>query len=142
YQLSELRYDADGGGTEPEIALGESSWVWQRHGLSVGGEQYARGATVRGDSSVTVVLNRRCTAYDALAGVDDMTLGLGKVSFAVYADGVPLWQSGMVKGRDQAVPVHVDLTGRTTVRLVVRPHSNAFDQNALADWADSRFTCA
>ncbi|SED23584.1 RNA polymerase sigma factor, sigma-70 family [Streptomyces misionensis] len=142
YQLGELRYDADGDGTEPEIALGESSWVWQRYGLSVGGKLYAQGATVRGDSSVTVVLNRRCTAYDALAGVDDMTLGLGKVSFAVYADGVPLWQSGMVKGRDQAVPVHVDLTGRTAVRLVVRPHSNAFDRNSLADWAESRFTCA
>ncbi|MEW2287824.1 sigma-70 family RNA polymerase sigma factor [Streptomyces sp. NPDC047841] len=141
YELSELRFDVAGDGTRPEIALGESSWVWQRYGLSVGGERYARGVTVRGDSSVTVVLNRRCAAYDALAGVDDLTRGLGKVSFSVYADGVRLWRSGMVKGRDPAVPVHVDLTGRATVRLVVEPHSNAFDRAALADWAQSRFTC-
>ncbi|MQY35610.1 hypothetical protein SRB17_35890 [Streptomyces sp. RB17] len=141
YELSDLSYDVDGDGTKPEIQLGESSWVWQRHGMSIGGKQYARGVTVHGESSVTIALNRQCSSYDALAGVDDMTLGLGKVSFSVWADGVRLWQSAMVKGRDHAVPVHVDLTGRRTVRLVVRPHSNVFDQAALADWAESRFTC-
>ncbi|MFF3918915.1 sigma-70 family RNA polymerase sigma factor [Streptomyces sp. NPDC001852] len=141
YEVSDLSYDVDGDGTEPEIQIAESSWVWQRHGMSIGGKLYARGATVHGESSVTIALNRQCTAYDALAGVDDMTLGLGKVSFSVWADGVRLWQSGMVKGHDRAVPVHVDLTGRRTVRLVVRPHSNVFDQAALADWAESRFTC-
>ncbi|UFR03283.1 sigma-70 family RNA polymerase sigma factor [Streptomyces sp. Go40/10] len=141
YELSDLRFDVTGDGTRPEIALGESSWVWQRYGMSIGGRQYARGVTVHGESSVTIALNRQCTAYDALAGVDDMTLGLGKVFFSVYADGVPLWRSGMVRGRDQAVPVHVDLTGRRTVRLVVQPHGNAFDESAPADWAESRFTC-
>jgi outer membrane biosynthesis protein TonB len=141
YQVSALDYDVAGDGTKPEIQLGESSWVWQRYGLSIDGKQYAHGVTVRGESSVTIALNRQCTAYDALAGVDDMTLGLGKVSFSVYADGVRLWQSGMVKGNDPAVPVHVNLTGRRTVRLVVRPHSNLFDRAALADWAESRFTC-
>ncbi|MGW3203589.1 sigma-70 family RNA polymerase sigma factor [Streptomyces sp. NPDC001135] len=141
YELSDLHYDLTGDGTRPEIRLGESSWVWQRYGMSVGGTRYTRGVTVHGESSVTVALNRQCTAYDALAGVDDMTLGLGKVSFSVYADGVRLWQSGTVKGNDRAVPVHVDLSGRRTVRLVVRPHRNLFDRAALADWAQSRFTC-
>ncbi|PKW08638.1 RNA polymerase sigma factor, sigma-70 family [Streptomyces sp. 1222.5] len=141
YELSDLRYDVLGDGSRPEIVLRGSSWVWQRHGMRIGGERYARGATVHGRSSVTVALNRRCTAYDALAGVDDMTLGLGKVSFSVYADGVRLWRSGTVGGRDRAVPVHVDLTGRSTVRLVVEPHRDVFDKAALADWAESRFTC-
>ncbi|MEU9474136.1 sigma-70 family RNA polymerase sigma factor [Streptomyces sp. NPDC048191] len=141
YELSDLDYDVSGDGTRPEIQLGESSWVWQRYGMSVGGKQYARGASVHGESSVTIALNRQCTSFDALAGVDDMTLGLGKVSFSVYADGARLWQSGTVKGHDQAVPVHVDLTGRRTVRLVVRPHSDVFDEAAVADWAESRFTC-
>ncbi|MGW4563267.1 sigma-70 family RNA polymerase sigma factor [Streptomyces sp. NPDC004561] len=141
YELSDLRYDVEGDGTRPEIALGESSWVWQRHGMSIDGKRYARGATVHGGSFVTIALNRQCTAYDALAGVDDMTLGLGKVSFSVYADGVRLWQSGKVDGRDPAVPVHVDLTGRKAVRLVVAPHRGASGRVALADWAGSRFTC-
>ncbi|MFG2887782.1 sigma-70 family RNA polymerase sigma factor [Streptomyces sp. NPDC048297] len=141
YEMNELSYDVTGDGTEPEVRLGSSSWVWQRSGMSVGGTRYARGVTVRGQSSVTVDLNRQCSAYDAVAGVDDMMLGLGKVSFSVYADGVRLWKSGPVKGGDAAVPVHVNLTGRKTVRLVVEPDNRILDQTTLADWADSRFTC-
>ncbi|MFF7097586.1 sigma-70 family RNA polymerase sigma factor [Streptomyces rubradiris] len=141
YELNALRFDVSGDGTEPEIRLGGSSWVWQRYGMSIGGTSYARGVTVHGESSVTIDLNRQCTAYDAWAGVDDMTLGLGKVSFSVHADGVPLWRSGVVKGRGPAVPVHVDLTGRRTVRLVVEPHDHGLGRVALADWAESRFTC-
>ncbi|MFI1367394.1 sigma-70 family RNA polymerase sigma factor [Streptomyces griseochromogenes] len=141
YEWSDLRYDIGGDGTRPEMRLSESSWVWRRYGMSIGGKWYTPGVTVHGESSVTIDLNRRCTAYDALAGVDDLTLGLGKVSFSVYADGARLWRSGTVAGGGPAVPVHVDLTGRKTVRLVVEPRSKVFDQVALADWAESRFTC-
>ncbi|MEV0982651.1 sigma-70 family RNA polymerase sigma factor [Streptomyces sp. NPDC049915] len=140
YEWSELSYDITGDGTKPEMRLAGSSWVWQRYGLSIGGKRYDRGVSVHGDSSVTIDLNRSCTAYDALVGVDDMTLKLGKVSFSVYADGVRLWRSGRIKGGDSAVPVHVDLTGRRTVMLVVAPHSH-FDTLAVADWAESKFTC-
>jgi hypothetical protein len=147
YQWSELGYDLTGDGTRPEMRLAASSWVWQRYGLSVAGRRYAHGVTVHGDSSVTIDLNRACTAYDALVGVDDMAAGpvarqgLGRVSFTVYADGVRLWQSGTIGGGDPAVPVHVSLTGRRTVRLVATPRS-AFDAVTLADWAESKFTCA
>ncbi|MHB9860687.1 sigma-70 family RNA polymerase sigma factor [Streptomyces sp. YIM S03343] len=140
YQWSELSYDVDGDGTKPEMRLAESSWVWQRHGLWIDGERYEHGVTVHGESSVTVDLNRSCSAYDALVGVDDLTEKLGKVHFSVYADGVLLWRSGKVKGNDPPVPVHVNLAGRRTVRLVVEPHSH-FDDLALADWAKSTFTC-
>ena len=140
FQVSELSYDVNGDGTAPEIQLGESSWVWQRYGVSIGGTRYTHGATVHGRSSVTIDLNRQCVSYDATVGVDDMMLGIGKVYFAVYADGVRLWQSGEIDGGDPAVPVHVNLAGRKTVRLVVEPHSS-FDDLTLADWAESKFTC-
>ncbi|MEU9669417.1 sigma-70 family RNA polymerase sigma factor [Streptomyces bobili] len=141
YELSELSFDVNGDDTGPEIRLGASSWVWQRNGLSVADREYARGVTVHGASSVTIDLNRGCTAYDAVAGVDDMTMKLGKVVFSVYADGVRLWSSGTVKGGDPAVPVHVNIAGRETVTLVVEPH-NHLDTVALADWAESKFTCS
>ncbi|MFJ3797784.1 sigma-70 family RNA polymerase sigma factor [Streptomyces sp. NPDC090088] len=140
YEWSELGFDVTGDGTRPEMRLGESSWVWQRYGVTVADKEYAHGVTVHGRSSVTIDLNRQCTAYDALAGVDDMTLGLGKVTFAVYADGVRLWRSGVVEGGQAAVPVHVNLDGRRTVRLEVEP-LGPFDTVALADWAESKFTC-
>ncbi|MFF0164139.1 sigma-70 family RNA polymerase sigma factor [Streptomyces sp. NPDC005263] len=138
---SELSYDISGDGTEPEMRIGGSSWVWQRYGVSIADNRYTHGVTVHGNSSVTIDLNRECTAYDALVGVDDMTAGLGKVDFTVYADGVRLWRSGSVEGGESAVPAHVDLAGRETVRLVVEPRSH-LDDLTLADWAESRFTCS
>ncbi|MEU9632730.1 sigma-70 family RNA polymerase sigma factor [Streptomyces luteogriseus] len=140
YQWSELSYDISGDGTKPEMRIGASSWVWKRSGLSVGDQRYAHGVTVHGRSSVTIDLNRSCSSYDALVGVDDMTLRLGKVYFSVYADGARLWRSPLVEGGDPAVPVHVNLTGRSTVRLVVEPRS-ALDNLMPVDWAQSRFTC-
>ncbi|MFH9550875.1 sigma-70 family RNA polymerase sigma factor [Streptomyces sp. NPDC017435] len=141
FPLSGLPFDLDGDGSGPEIRLRGSSWVWQRYGLSIADRRYERGVTVHGNSSVTVELNRTCTSYDALVGVDDLMTKLGKVSFAVYADGNRLWSSGVIEGGEAAVPVHVDLTGRTTVRLVVEPR-NGLDSVVLADWADSGFTCS
>ncbi|MFF9778342.1 sigma-70 family RNA polymerase sigma factor [Streptomyces sp. NPDC013978] len=140
YRWNELRYGLLSDGTEPEMRLGESSWVWQRYGMSVAGKRYANGVTVHGRSSVTIDLNRRCASYDALVGVDDLTHGLGQVYFSVYGNGVRLWKSGLVRGGDPAVPVQVSLSGRRTVRLVVEPQG-PHDLVVLADWAESSFRC-
>ncbi|MDW4910240.1 sigma-70 family RNA polymerase sigma factor [Streptomyces sp. ADMS] len=140
YQWNELEYGVFGDGTRPEMRLGESSWVWQRWGVSIADQRYEHGVTVHGQSSVTIDLNRECASYDAMVGVDDMTLGLGQVRFSVFADGERVWRSELIQGGQEAVPVHVDLTGRKSIRLVVEPHS-PFDTVALADWAESRFMC-
>ncbi|MHB9852139.1 sigma-70 family RNA polymerase sigma factor [Streptomyces krungchingensis] len=140
YRWSELGYSIEGDHTGPEMRLGESSWVWQRDGLSIANDRYAHGVTVHGRSSVTIDLNRTCSSYDAMVGVDDLTMGLGSVRFSVHADGTRLWRSPLIEGGDRAVPVHVDLTGRRTVRLEVEPHG-PFDSASLADWAESKFRC-
>ncbi|GGS89180.1 sigma-70 family RNA polymerase sigma factor [Streptomyces chromofuscus] len=140
YLLDELSYDVTGDGNAPELRLSASSWVWPRHGLPIGGTTYARGVSVHAHSSVTVDLNRPCASYDALVGIDDSTLGLGRVYFSVWADGARLWKSDLVRGGDAATPVHVDLTGRRTVRLVVEPLA-PLDHVAVADWAESEFRC-
>lgn len=140
YQWSELQYGVVGDGTKPEMRLGESSWVWQRSGMSIADKQYGHGVTVHGQSSVTIDLNRACSTYDAVVGVDDMTMGLGKVRFSIFGDSARLWRSALIQGGDPAVPVQVNLTGRKTIRLVVEPHT-PFHSAALADWAQSRFRC-
>jgi len=140
YPLNRLAFDISGDGAGPEIRLGDSSWVWQRDNLSIAGQPYS-GVTVRVDSSVTVDLNRTCTSYDALVGIDDLTLRPAQARFSVYADGVRVWRSGWVRGGDAAVPVHVDLSGRKSVRLVVEGKT-PFDGLALVDWAESRFRCS
>jgi hypothetical protein len=122
------------------VRLGRSSWVWDRWGLSVGGERYAHGITVGSPSSVLIDLNRDCARYEALAGVDDLALGLGAVRFSVYGDGGRLWRSEVVRGGDAAVPVSVDIAGQRTIRLVVES-AERFPFVNMADWARSSISC-
>ncbi|MFF4409725.1 sigma-70 family RNA polymerase sigma factor [Streptomyces sp. NPDC001404] len=140
YRLDELTYEDIGDGAKPEIRLADSDWLWQRQGLRVGGREYRDGASVHADSSIAVDLNRPCRTFDAVAGVDDMSMGFGAVRFSVYADGERLWNSGVVRGGDPGVPVRVPLAGRRTLRLTAEPVSAA-DRAAVADWALGRLTC-
>ncbi|MFI5758245.1 sigma-70 family RNA polymerase sigma factor [Streptomyces sp. NPDC051569] len=140
YQVNQLAYGVLGDGSGPEVRLGGSGWLWQRSSLSIGGTRYGHGVTMHALSSVTIDLNRDCETYEAVVGVDDLTLGLGAVRFSVYGDGGRLWQSPVLRGGDPAVPVQVGIAGQRTIRLAVEPHT-PFDVVALADWARSRITC-
>ncbi|MFF3766221.1 sigma-70 family RNA polymerase sigma factor [Streptomyces sp. NPDC001922] len=140
YLLDQLTVEVRGQATAPRVRLGASSWLWRRRGVSIGGTRYSHGATVQAKSSVTVDLQRRCVAFDAFVGVDDMGLGNGTVRFAVRGDGALLWRSGVLRSGDAAVPVHVNLSGVGTVRLVVEPAS-LLGSPAPADWAQARLTC-
>ncbi|MEU7333091.1 sigma-70 family RNA polymerase sigma factor [Streptomyces parvus] len=142
YQVSELAYSVFGDHTEPEVAMGRSSWIWQRSNVSIASTRYAHGVTVHSRSSVTIELNRPCTRYEAMVGVDDMTLGLGAVRFSVFnGDGVRLWRSPVMEGGEPAVPVSVGIAGQSSIRLVVEPEG-PMGGVALADWAESRISCA
>ncbi|MEK9524728.1 sigma-70 family RNA polymerase sigma factor [Streptomyces venezuelae] len=143
YRVDELDYGVLGDGTEPEVDLAGSSWLWQRRDLSAGGTPYAYGVSVHAPSSLLIRLNRSCTSYDAIAGVDDLSalVGFGGVRFSVYGDEERLWRSGVVRAGDPPVPVHVDLTGHRTLRLVVEEHT-PFGRALVADWAQSRISCS
>ncbi|MEV4973286.1 sigma-70 family RNA polymerase sigma factor [Streptomyces scopuliridis] len=140
FQVNQLAYGAFGDGSKPEVRLGASGWLWQRSSVTIGGTRYDHGVTMHATSSVTIDLNRSCTRYAALVGVDDLTMGLGSVRFSLYGDGTRLWRSPVLNGGDAAVPVDVGISGRKTIRLVVEPHT-PFDVVALADWARSRISC-
>lgn len=143
YQVNQLDYGVFGDGTKPEVRLGESSWMWQRDGLSIGGTRYGHGVSVHAPSSLLIDLNRQCTSYDAVVGVDDLTapLGIGGVRFSVYGDGERLWRSPVVQAGDPAIPVHVGIAGRGTIRLVVE-ETSPWGRVAVADWGQSRISCS
>ncbi|MET8189347.1 sigma-70 family RNA polymerase sigma factor [Streptomyces sp. NPDC005246] len=141
YQFSKLRYSVLGDHTKPEVATGESSWVWRRSGMSTGGTRYAHGVTVQSRSSVTIELNRPCSRYEAMVGVDDLTPGLGSVRFSVFnGAGARLWRSPVMNGNHPPVPVSLGVAGQQRIRLVVEPHT-PFGGVALADWAQSGISC-
>ncbi|MFB7374646.1 sigma-70 family RNA polymerase sigma factor [Streptomyces sp. NPDC056222] len=143
YQVNRLDYGIFGDGTEPEVRLGDSTWMWQRDGLAIDGTRYAHGVSVHAPSSVTIDLNRRCTGYDAVVGIDDLSAPLraGGIRFSVYGDDERLWRSDVLRPGDPAVPVHVGIAGRRTIRLVVEEHT-PFGRAAVADWAQSQISCA
>ncbi|KIF72598.1 ECF subfamily RNA polymerase sigma-24 subunit, partial [Streptomyces sp. AcH 505] len=140
FQVNQLSYGVIGDGTKPEVRLGSSGWLWQRTNVSVGGVHYAHGVSMHAGTSVTIDLNRSCSSYEAMVGVDDMTLGLGSVRFAVYGDGGRLWRSPVMRGGQRAAPVSVGIAGQKSIRLVVEPDS-PFSSVAVADWAESRISC-
>ncbi|MFB7282633.1 NPCBM/NEW2 domain-containing protein, partial [Streptomyces hydrogenans] len=143
YQVDRLDYDAFGDGTEPEVVLEDGTWMWPRQGMSISDSTYAYGVSVHAPSSLLIRLNRQCTRYDAMVGVDDLSapLGPGGVRFSVYGDDERLWRSPVVRPGDPAIPVRVDLRGRSTLRLVVEEHT-PFGRAAVADWAESRISCS
>ncbi|MFJ8848207.1 sigma-70 family RNA polymerase sigma factor [Streptomyces cyaneofuscatus] len=142
YQVSELDHSLLGDHTEPEVVTGRSSWIWQRTNVAIAQTRYAHGVTVHARSSVTIQLNRPCTRYEAMVGVDDLTMGLGAVRFSVYnGDGTRLWRSPVMAGGAPAVPVSVGIAGQSSIRLVVEPEG-PLGGVALADWAESRISCA
>lgn len=123
------------------MVFGESNWVWQRSQVSISGTTYAHGVTVHSNSSVVIQLNKQCTRYEAMVGIDDMTMGLGSVRFSVFnGDGARLWQSPVMNGDDPAVPVGVGIAGQERIRLVVES-ARPGGFMALADWANSRISC-
>jgi len=146
FWLSELRYGGFGPDDVPTVQGSASDWFWPRHRLRIGGVGHSHGITVRAPSTVVVVLNRPCSAFDAVAGVDDdMTHELGTVVLTVEDGyGGTLWTSAPVHGGDAALPVHVPLAGLRAVRLTVRPAGHDGPGRRLAkfaDWAEARFSC-
>ncbi|WP_030906180.1 sigma-70 family RNA polymerase sigma factor [Streptomyces sp. NRRL F-5126] len=140
FHVNQLRYGQFGDATDPRVRLGAAGFLWQRSGMSVGGTRYGYGVSMHAPSSVTIDLNRPCSTYRASVGVDDVTLGIGSLRFSVYGDGGRLWTSPVVRGRQAAVPVSVNVEGQKTIRLVVQPVT-PFSAVAVADWADARIEC-
>ncbi|MFI6447386.1 sigma-70 family RNA polymerase sigma factor [Kitasatospora sp. NPDC050543] len=127
--------------TGPSIRRG-GDWLWQRGSLRVGGRHYRHGVTMRAPSATTIDLNRSCTSFDAVAGLDDLALQLGDLVFSVQGgDGRTLWTSPELHSGDAPVPVHVPLAGQRSIRLVVTPVSGAWPIVNAADWADARLRC-
>jgi hypothetical protein len=73
--------------------------------------------------------------------VDDEVTGTGTVDFQVWADGDLLVDTGVVKSKDPAKALALDVTGKNELRLWV---GNANDGNLFdhADWGNARLQCS
>ncbi|MDB1090158.1 NPCBM/NEW2 domain-containing protein [Streptomyces sp. ACA25] len=137
YVVAELPRVAVSDGRQPAV---RSGWLWQRHGLAIGGRHYAHGVTLTARTSVSIDLNRACTSYRARAGIDDLSTDAGAAVLSAWGDGKLLWRSEVLRSGEAAVPLHVPLAGVRTLRLDARPHG-VWSAAAFADWAESEISC-
>lgn len=104
--------------------------------IRIGGQAYARGLGVHAPSRVTYYLGGRCSTFRAVVGVDDEVGDQGSVVFQVWADGVKVYDSGMITGRLPGREVEVDIRGVEELTLVVTDGGDNKDFDH-ADWANA-----
>lgn len=108
--------------------------------IRIDGVTYAKGVGVHAGSDVRFTVPPTCTAFTAVVGIDDDAGDNGSVIFEVIADGVTLFNSGIVTGGSAAQNVSVSVAGRSQLALIASGGADGIDYDH-ADWADARFTC-
>jgi glucose/arabinose dehydrogenase len=140
--LSDLAYTvvANGWGpVEKDTSNGESA-AGDGHPITLNGTVFAKGLGAHAASDIRYAANGACTTFSVKVGVDDEEGTHGSVIFQVFADGTKLADSGLMTATSATKPLTVDLTGKTTLQLVVTDGGDGADYDH-ADWADAQITC-
>ena len=88
---------------------------------------------------VSYFLGGGATRFQSQIGVDDAAGSFGTVIFRVYADGVKIYDSGLMTTAMTPQSIDVDLTGRNVLTLeAVNGVAGAI--NGYADWANPQIT--
>lgn len=124
------------GPVEYELSNG-SDGQYDGQMLSLRGKQFMRGFGVHANSELDFDLTGgNYSRFRATVGVDDEVNGLGSVIFKIYVnkEAAPRFVSPILTGESAALPIDVDISGATLLRLVVSDagNDNDFDH---ADWA-------
>ena len=104
--------------------------------LMSGGKPWPGGFGTHAPSIIQLPVPPGAARFTASAGLDDEVAG-GHLSFQVFADRQLLWDSGAVNSGEAPRALDVDVSGRSTLELVVDPlGDNSYDH---ADWLQPRF---
>ncbi|MDG3003703.1 NPCBM/NEW2 domain-containing protein [Paludisphaera mucosa] len=110
-------------------------------GLQVGGVTYPRGLGVSSSSTIVVPLQGLYTSFSATIGIDDRAgANVGQATFQLVGDGRVLYTSPVMQ-TGTALPINVDVTGVSSLSLVVTTPSGA-SVTIPADWAQARLVDA
>ena len=107
-------------------------------GMSIAGVKFEHGVGSHANSVLYVKLDGQAERFTAQVGVDDETAGRGTVQFRVYGDGKVLFDSGVMRGKNKAKPVDVDLRGVKQVILMATDAGDDINHDH-ADWAEAAF---
>lgn len=140
--LSDLSWASESNGWGPverDMSNGEDG-AGDGAALSIRGTMFAKGLGVHSPSEVVVDVPATCTVFAAVLGIDDEAAPEGSVRFSVYGGDTLLYQSGILTGTSDPEPISLDVSGNTTLRLVVDDAGDHVFYDH-ANWADARFLC-
>jgi len=114
------------------------------HPITLNGQVYPTGLGVHANSEIhihaTNLETPACTRFQADVGVDDEVGSNGSVVFQVFADGVKLFDSGVMTGTSATQHVDVGIGNKSDLRFVVTDAgNNSFYDHA--DWAGAALSC-
>jgi hypothetical protein len=105
--------------------------------LKINGQRYQRGIGVAAGSELRYDLGGEHYRLIGDVGVDDEVGVNGSVVFQVWADGIKLFDSGVMTGRNGAKRLNLDVHGVHELKLVVTDAGNGTTMDH-ADWAGIR----
>ncbi|MEU7057024.1 NPCBM/NEW2 domain-containing protein [Streptomyces sp. NPDC046197] len=141
-QLGDLRWTSAANGWGPverNTSNGEQA-AGDGRTLTVNGTAYAKGLGTHAPSDIAYHLGGSCTSLRVDVGVDDEVSAGGSVVFQVYRDSTKVADSGIRTASDAPLRLTADLTGGSTLRLVVTDGGDGIDHDH-ADWAGATLAC-
>ena len=117
--------------------------------LKIGETLYERGFCVRPEAAAVFSTNGKVAAFDAVVGIEHGSVPTeteykdrpNAAIFRVWADGVIVWDSGMLKTSDGEKTVHVELSGVREIALETASGAPWISlMTTDAAWCDAKFT--
>jgi len=127
------------GPVEHDTSNGEAS-AGDGRPMSIGGRSYTKGFGVNPYSEITYSLNGECSTFSADVGIDDEVGSDGSAVFQVLGDSTKLAESPILRGGSQPFSITADLTGYSSLRLIVLDAGDGGWQDH-ADWGNPTLLC-
>jgi hypothetical protein len=125
--------------------LGSVRWPFvkdgcvENHELHVGGNVFAKGLGMHGQSRLVYDLSGKYQRFEALVGLDEKSSQQGTARIQVLIDGKPCNLGGIaeLKAFDEPLSINIDISGAKQLTLVVNFGKRGSVQSHV-DWADAR----
>lgn len=124
------------GPVEKDMSNGESE-EGDGRAITIDGYTFDKGLGTHAGSEVVYFLDKKYSRFIAFIGVDDETSRTGSVVFHVFADGLKIFDSGIIQGGDEPRELDLDISGKDELKLVVTDAGDGITCDH-ADWADAR----
>lgn len=138
--LSDLRWEQADSGWAGHLVQRDKNILKGILSLRVNGTvtEFEKGIGSHADSTIIYDMkDKGYTRFTSWVGVDAARNGAGSVRFQVLADGVEVYDSGVLTSNSNAGYIDLDITGVNTITLIADKNGN--NSSDHANFADAKF---